>query len=194
MLHNRFHGMTIVRGTLDDVPAVLHLLDSRVKWLVSRGNVQQWGAAPLSESPKRIEQVKEIMTTDLGTWLAIKVADDKSTTDGEAPGVIVGAIGLGDCKKYPYVTPVSEPEIYVRLLVTDPEWAGIGIGEYLLEHTRNLANKEGVSLIRLDCYGGGEGKLIQYYESQGFERFESSVVEGWPSQVLALRLSGVKGE
>jgi GNAT superfamily N-acetyltransferase len=113
--------------------------------------------------------------------------------NGEAPGVIIGALAIGE--KMPYVTPVSEPELYVRLLVTDRQCAGNQIGKRLLDHARDLANKAGVSLLRVDCYAGGDGKLVQYYESQGFKRFASLNVEGkWPCQVLAQRLDEMEGE
>lgn len=188
-------------ATEDAVPAVLHLLDTAIKWLVSHDRTGQWGAAPFSENPRRAEQLKEFATTGHGLWLAVKVAADDTptlgqnhpqTTDGEAPGVIIGALALGD--KMPYVTPVSEPELYVRLLVTDRECAGSGIGKRLLDHARHLANRTGVSLLRVDCYAGGDGKLVRYYESQGFERFERLNSDGdWPCQVLAQRLDE-KGE
>lgn len=198
--------MAIVRGTVDAVPAVVHLLDTAVKWLVSRGGIGQWGAAPFSENPQRAEQLREFATTGLGLWLAIKVADDTAvlgqnrlsdinpqTMNGEPPGVIIGALALGE--RMPYVAPVSEPELYVRLLVTDRRWAGNQLGKRLLEHARDLANQAGVSLLRVDCYAGGDGKLVQYYESQGFKRFERLNLEGdWPCQVLAQRLDKVKGE
>jgi N-acetylglutamate synthase-like GNAT family acetyltransferase len=203
-IHHGSHDIAIVRGTVDDVPAVLHLLDTAVKWLVSRDRSGQWGAAPFSKNPRRAEQLREFATTGLGLWLAIKVDTpmldpnrlsniNPQTMNGEAPGVIIGALAVGE--KMPYVTPVSEPELYVRLLVTDRRWAGNKIGERLLEHARDLANGAGVSLLRVDCYAGGDGKLIQYYESQGFKRVERLNLEGdWPCQVLAQRLDEVKGE
>jgi GNAT superfamily N-acetyltransferase len=185
-----------VRATEDAAPPVLHLLDTAVKWLVSHDRTGQWGAAPFSENPRRAEQLKEFATTGHGLWLAVKVAADDTpilgqnqpqTTDGEAPGFVIGALALGE--KMPYVTPVSEPELYVRLLVTDREWAGSGIGKRLLDHARHLANRAGVSLLRVDCYAGGDSKLVRYYESQGFERFERLNSDGdWPCQVLAQRL------
>ena len=191
--------MAIVQGTVDDVPAVLDLLDTAVKWLASRDRGGQWGAAPFSENPKRAEQLREFATTGLGIWLAVEVADDMPILDqnrlsnGEAPGAIIGALAVGE--RMPYVTPVSEPELYVRLLVTDRRWAGKEVGKRLLDHARRLANGAGVSLLRVDCYAGGDGKLIQYYESQGFKRSESLNLEGhWPCQVLAQRLEEVKGE
>lgn len=205
-LHNSSQDIAIVRATVDAVPAVLHLLDTAVKWLVSRDRVGQWGAAPFSENPQRAEQLQVFTTTGLGLWLAVKVADDTTILDqnklsntnpqtitGDVPGVIIGAIAIGE--KMPYVPPVSEPELYVRLLVTDRQWAGNAVGKRLLEHARDLANGAGISLLRVDCYAGGDGKLIQYYESQGFKRSQSLNPKGdWPCQVLAQRLDEVEGE
>jgi GNAT superfamily N-acetyltransferase len=108
------------------------------------------------------------------------------------PGPIIGALAVGE--KMPYVPAISEPELYVRLLVSDRQWAGQKIGKRLLEHARDLANGAGASLLRVDCYAGGDGRLVQYYESQGFKRSERLDLEGdWPCQVLAQRLR-VKGE
>ncbi|KAJ5795162.1 Acyl-CoA N-acyltransferase [Penicillium paradoxum] len=198
-LQNGTPDIVIVRGTVDDTPAVLHLLDTAAKWLVSHGRAGQWGEASFSENPRRIEQIKEFATGGLGLWLAVKVSDGTTadpnqpttslltTTSGGAPGTILGALAVGD--RMPYVTPVSEPEAYVKLVITDRQWAGNGVGKRLLEHARDLANEAGASLLRLDCYAGGDGKLVQYYESQGFERSETLDVEGkWPCQVLAQRL------
>ncbi|CAG8117363.1 unnamed protein product [Penicillium olsonii] len=191
--------LAIVRGTVDSVPAVLEILDTTVEWLVSHGRSGQWGEAPFSQNPKRADQLREFATTGQGLWLAIKVDDTASpneASDFQAPaamhrnsisGVIVGALAVGE--KMPYVTPVSEPELYVRLLATDRQWAGRGIGTRLLEHARLLARQAEVSLLRVDCYAGNDGKLVRYYESQGFERSESLILqETWPCQVLAQRL------
>ncbi|KAL1863800.1 hypothetical protein Plec18170_000640 [Paecilomyces lecythidis] len=211
-IHNNSHNIAIVQAAEDAIPGVLHLLDTAIQWLVSHDRTAQWGAAPFSENPQRAEQLKEFATTGLGLWLAVKIVDDDTpmlpgpdrlsnsdninmqTANGDAIcGVIVGALALGE--RMPYVTPVSEPELYVRLLVTDRQWAGKGIGKRLLEHARELANRAGVSLLRVDCYAGGDGKLVQYYESQGFRRWERLNPKGdWPCQVLAQRLDEWKRE
>lgn len=187
-MNNGAHDITIVRGTVDAVQGVLHLLDTAVQWLVSHGRSGQWGAAPFSENPQRAEQLREFATTGHGLWLAIKVANDMpiqrqnqfsnikpQTMNREAPGVIVGALAIGD--RMPYVTPVSEPELYVRLLVTDRQCAGNQIGKRLLDHARDLASKADVSLLRVDCYAGGDGISVQYYESHGFKRSGSFRLE-----------------
>lgn len=190
-IHDGFEDIAIVRGTMDDGPAVFSLLDTAVEWLVSHGRTGQWGTAPFSGNPRRAEQLNEFATTGLGLWLAIRVVDG-TPMDRETPGSVVGALAVGD--RMPYVTPVSEPELYVRLLITDRQWAGKGVGKRLLEHARGLARGAGASLLRVDCYAGDDGKLVQYYESQGFEKFEALKVGVWPCQVLAQHLHDVKGE
>ncbi|KAJ5950328.1 uncharacterized protein N7479_008741 [Penicillium vulpinum] len=203
-IDNGSHDIAIVRGTVDDVPAVINLLDTAVKWLVSRGGIGQWGATPFSENPQRAEQLKESATTGHGLWLAIKVTDGTAmdqnqhsdippkAIEGEAPRSIIGAIAVGE--RMPYVAAVSEPELYVRLLVTDRQQAGNGIGKRLLEHARDLAKGAGISLLRVDCYAGGEGNLAKYYESQGFKPSERLDLEGWPCQVLVQHLHEAKEE
>lgn len=201
-IENDVYGIKIVRGTLKAVPSVLGLLDTAVKWLVSQDRTGQWGTTPFSENPRREEQLREFATTGHGLWLAVKIPNDTSmlghtqqsqAVKREALGVIVGALAVGE--RSPYVTPVSEPELYVRLLVTDRRCAGKHIGKRLLDHAYDLARKEGVSLLRVDCYAGGDGKLIRYYESQGFNRVELLNGEGgWPCQVLAQRLDQMNRE
>ncbi|KAJ5680631.1 hypothetical protein N7536_011770 [Penicillium majusculum] len=200
-IHNGSGEIAIVRATADDVPVVLNILDATVKWLVSRGETTQCGTTPFSEFPRHTKQLEEYTTTGLGIWLAIKVADDmpigqhqhSKGMNGGAPRTIIGALAIGE--RGSHIPPVSEPELYVRLVVTDRQWAGKGVGKRLLAHARDLANEVGVALLRVDCYAGGDGKLVQYYESQGFKRSGSFRLEsGWPGQVLAQQLHEVKGE
>ena len=48
-------------------------------------------------------------------------------------------------------------------------------------------------MLRVDCFAGGDGALVRYYEKQGFTRdveFAVPRVNGsdWPGQVLVQRL------
>ena len=169
--------MNIRRAGRDDVPVVLGLLDGATEWLVARGRTDQWGTEPHSTSPRRIAQITSFADDD-GLWVA------------EADGRVVGALAVGDAM--PYVRPAEEPELYVRLLVTDRESAGQNIGGVLLDHARELAREAGVGLLRVDCFAGGDGALVRYYETQGFTRTETFAVpvtgSEWPGQVLAQRL------
>ena len=125
-----------------------------------------------------------------GTWIAVD-SNPSTKTSGEDEELaiingVVGALTVGQAN--PYVKPATEPELYITFLITDRASAGKGIGTLLLEQARTLARETGVSLLRVDCYAGGGGRLVRYYESQGFERREAFEVEGWPGQVLVQRL------
>lgn len=164
-------------GDRDDVGAVLGLLDGATEWLVANGRTGQWGTEPHSTNPRRVEQITGF-ADDGGLWVA------------EDQGRVVGALAVGEAMSY--VAPATEPELYIRLLVTDRAARGSGIGRDLLEHARDLARELGVHLLRVDCFGGGDGALIRYYEKQGFARAEAFAVpvngSEWPGQVLTQRL------
>ncbi|TCO40598.1 N-acetylglutamate synthase-like GNAT family acetyltransferase [Kribbella antiqua] len=168
--------ISIRRAGHSDVPAVLALLDGATEWLVSRGRTDQWGTEPHSTNPRRIAQITGF--ADDGLWVA------------EADGRVVGALAVGAA--LPYVPPATEPELYVRLLVTDRESAGQGIGADLLDHARGLAREAGVGLLRVDCFAGGDGALVRYYEKQGFTRDAEFAVpvngSEWLGQILIQRL------
>ncbi|MNW16651.1 hypothetical protein D3C71_2155650 [compost metagenome] len=46
------------------------------------------------------------------------------------------------------------------------------------------AQSAGVRRLRVDCYGGGSGDLVRFYESCGYERIATFDVDGWPGQLL----------
>jgi GNAT superfamily N-acetyltransferase len=169
--------LTIRPGRPDDVPTVLALLDQATEWLVSLGRTDQWGTEPHSTNPRRIAQIGEFARGG-GLWLA------------ESDGRAFGSMSVGDAA--PHVPPADEPELYVQLLVTDRAAKGSGVGAALLEHARELARQRGLRLLRVDCFAGGDGALVRYYEQQGFTRTEIFTVPVgdrlWPGQVLAQRL------
>jgi GNAT superfamily N-acetyltransferase len=170
--------MTIRRAGRDEVPAVLALLDGATEWLVARGRTDQWGTAPHSTSPRRVEQISGF-AADGGLWV------------GTANHRVVGALAVGAALDY--VPPAAEPELYVRLLVTDRASAGQNLGGKLLDHARDLAREAGVRQLRVDCFAGGDGALVRYYEKQGFTRDAEFAVPrvndvDWPGQVLIQHL------
>lgn len=169
--------ITIRQAGHSAVPEVLALLDGATEWLVARGRTDQWGTEPHSTNPRRIAQISSF-ADDGGLWLA------------EQDGRVVGALAVGAAM--PYVPAADEPELYVRLLVTDRASAGQGIGGTLLDHARELARAAGVGLLRVDCFAGGDGALVRYYEKQGFTREAEFAVpvndSEWPGQILFQRL------
>jgi GNAT superfamily N-acetyltransferase len=165
---------TIRKGGPQDVPVILAMLDGAVEWLVSRGSTQQWGTEPWSARPKAVAQVGEIVRS--GTpWLA--------ELDGRPVGTLTLTPHPGS-----YIEPADEPEVYVHLLVTDRRYKGRGIGAALLAHAVEETRRQGVELLRVDCYAGSGGALVDFYRRNGFTPTETFTVGEWPGQVLARRV------
>ncbi|MDG4767297.1 GNAT family N-acetyltransferase [Solwaraspora sp. WMMD406] len=168
-------------GTEADVPAVLALLDGAVRWLVEQGRTGQWGTEPQSTNPRRIAMATQ-WARDGDLVMACT-----PTADGER---VVGVLAVGAARSY--VPPVNEPELYVNLLLTDRRWAGRGIGGRLLDEARRIAVERRATLLRVDCYAGGDRALVRYYERAGFtaaEPFTINQPDGpWPGQILSQRI------
>lgn len=167
---------TLRPGTVQDAPVLLGLFDDAVAWLAEQGLPGQWGTTPFSAVPERVAACRR--------WAG------QGLVVAEYAGVPVGALVLGE--RTPYVPPVSEPELYVQVLVTSRRPGARGAGAALLAHAKERARAEGAALLRVDCYAGSGGRLVRYYESQGFVRTETFTVDRpdgtpWPGQVLAHR-------
>lgn len=163
-------------GSVDDLAATVRLFDANVAWLTERGREGQWGDQPWTGEPDRERFVRDILTAG-DVWVAV-------VDDADPAGVLVVS---GNAP--PYVEPAGEPELYVLLLIADPRLRGAGVGAALLAHARSVATDRGVDLVRVDCWAGGDGRLVEYYESQGFRRTSAFDSDGWIGQVLELRLS-----
>ncbi|MET9291047.1 GNAT family N-acetyltransferase [Streptomyces sp. NPDC003077] len=163
-------------GSLDDAPAVLDLLDSAVTWMNSRGNTEQWGTTPYSRKPGGVARIERYMT-------------ENTPYIAEWHGAPVGALVLdsGPSPQMP-IAPAGEPERYVRLLVSDRRHAGQGIGAALLAHAAEETRRAGVELLRVDCWAGGGGELVAFYERNGFTPTDRFLSGTWPGQVLARRV------
>ncbi|GHF06219.1 MULTISPECIES: GNAT family N-acetyltransferase [Streptomyces] len=164
-------------GGLADAPAILDMLDAAVAWMNARGNTEQWGTTPYSQKPGGVERV-ERYTTENVPYIA------------ELNGRTVGALVLdsGPSPQMP-IAPAGEPERYVRLLVSDRRHAGRGIGAALLDHAAEETRRAGVELLRVDCWAGGGGELVAFYERNGFTPTDRFMVDAWPGQILARRVA-----
>ncbi|HVV22653.1 MAG TPA: GNAT family N-acetyltransferase [Pseudonocardiaceae bacterium] len=163
--------MNIRPASTADLPALLAMADDAVRWLVSCGRTGQWGDQPWSTRPKLVQRATSLLSED-EAWL------------GEIAGEPAGFVVVGDTP--PHIPAVAEPETYVRFLITSRSHTGAGVGATLLDHVRARAR---TPLLRIDCWAGGDGHLIRYYESAGFTPTTRFDVHGWPGQVLAQRLS-----
>ncbi|WP_327342026.1 GNAT family N-acetyltransferase [Streptomyces europaeiscabiei] len=170
------HGIRIRPGAPADAPAILGMLDAAVAWMNERGNTEQWGTIPYSRRPDGVGRV-ERYTTENTPYIA------------ELDGTPVGALVLdsGPSPQMP-IAPAGEPERYVRLLVSDRRHAGRGIGAALLAHAAEETRRAGVRLLRVDCWAGGGGQLVAFYERNGFTPTDRFLSDTWPGQVLARRV------
>jgi ribosomal protein S18 acetylase RimI-like enzyme len=203
-------GIIIRQATLEDIPGIALLMDIAIEWLGSEGRTGQWGTEKASENPERIKQLTEFVKSG-GTWVLVDTnaadtatanADDEPHYQGEGAvesgggqtrnrtlrGIIGALTVSSDAELKPWITPATEPELYISFLITHRAWNGRGTGKRLMEQARKLARAGGVSLLRVDCYAGDDGKLIKYYESQGFEKTDAFEERGWKGQILAQRL------
>jgi GNAT superfamily N-acetyltransferase len=165
-------GCRIRVGRDADLPAWLDLFDAAVGWLVATGRHGQWGSRPLSEAPAFQERVRG--------WLRAGGARVAEIGDR-----LVGAVQLGPAPAY--APAADRPEIYVEGLVVDRSEAGSGIGAALLRAAVDEARLAGLQQVRLDCWAGGDGGLVRYYDRLGFVRDRRIEVGAWTGQVLVCR-------
>jgi GNAT superfamily N-acetyltransferase len=157
-----------------DVGNVLGLFDEAIEWFKTFGNTRQWGVEPFSQQPRQVDRVTGWLEAR-GAWMA------------ELPGIATaGVLVLG--AKHDYIPAVKEDELYVRLLLGSRRSVAKGTGRALLAFADRQARITGVSLLRVDCYNGGTGRLAQFYESCGYERTEQFHVGEWPGQILQRRV------
>lgn len=160
----------IRRASAADAPAVLQVFDEVIAWFVDKGNDAQWGTEPWSASPRRVVQVTDACAMP-GAWVV------------EAPeGRILAALVLGE--SMPYVPAASGPEMYVRLLIAARDKRARGLGRHLLAFADDRARSAGIKRLRVDCYAGGTGELVRFYQSCGYDRLSRFELEGWPGQLL----------
>ncbi|MFJ2746554.1 MULTISPECIES: GNAT family N-acetyltransferase [unclassified Streptomyces] len=175
-MNDTTHDLRIRPGGPADAPAVLDMLDTAVAWMNARGNTEQWGTTPYSQKPGGVARVDRYLT-------------ENTPYIAESAGAPVGVLVLdsGPSPQMP-IAPAAEPERYVRLLVSDRRRAGLGIGAALLAHAAEETRRAGVGLLRVDCWAGGGGELVAFYERNGFTPTEPFLSGAWPGQVLARRL------
>lgn len=156
-----------------DTGAVFALLDAAVAWLVEIGREGQWGPRPWSEIPTAVERVEYRISAGQ-LYVAVDDGDNEDAGEGKN-GELLGVIAY-EPEPPLYVArlwdpddarPV-EPQIYITNFVGSRSPQGRGVGARLLDHARATARARGISLLRLDCYAGGDGALPRYYEKAGY--------------------------
>lgn len=174
VLRSRCVELRIRPGGPADQQSLLSLFDEAVSWLTARGLEGQWGSQPWSERPERQQLVLE-MTTNPGFTVAELGPDP------------VGALIISDSPP-PYVPAASEPDLYIDLLLVSRRYKGRGIGAALLDHARTECLNRDRTLLRVDCWAGGNRELVRYYEGAGFTPTDAFRQGDWPGQLLVQQL------
>jgi GNAT superfamily N-acetyltransferase len=175
-LYRYFVTIHLRPGGIDDEQPLIGLFDEAVLWLTERGLSGQWGSQLWSERPEKRDRIASLAVS-LGTTVA------------QLGNEVVGALEVNEVS--PSYAPVTNgPGLYVDLLLTSRRFVGEGIGTALLDHARADCLARGLSLLRVDCWAGGQQRLVRYYESAGFTATELFDRNGWPGQLLVQRLTG----
>lgn len=85
----------------------------------------------------------------------------------------------------------------MHLLLTTRDRAYRGLGARLLEEAKKEARNRGIALLRLSCYAGPDGGLVQWYEKMGFSRNPPEVIPvpnwdsggPWPKAVMEMKVA-----
>ena len=139
-------------GNADDEQSLLGLFDEAVLWLTDRGLSGQWGNQPWSERPETKERVANL-------------ASSSGFTVAEVGDEVVGALEVSEVSPS-YAPKTDEPGMYIVLLLASRRFIGQGIGTALLDYARTDCLARGLSLLRVDCWAGGQQQLVRYYNPQ----------------------------
>ncbi|KAK4551517.1 hypothetical protein LTR86_011124 [Recurvomyces mirabilis] len=198
------------RTTRGDGELLIQMFDSQLPWLQSIGSGDQWGSSFIRDDPaKKAKYHAKVHQSEVSEqqqwspqWTGVYIAERKQALsnpkDREAEVVPVAALIL-EAKSADYVRPVlleqdeKDPFLYLAYLLTDRTAIdlGKGAGAALILHAKVEARRLGLSRICMDCWSGNGGKLVQYYERQGFKSLGSfglNKLDDWPGEVLEMRI------
>ena len=187
-----------------DLAPVLAMFDGIMEWLVAQGRTAQWGTEPWSKRRELVQRVEDRIARG-----ELRVAVEPRPAVGDAGGAgggrgggaraggdegegadedVLGVVSFsGQCSDY--VSSPPEPELFINLLGTSRQAKGRNVGGVLIEESRAEARRRGLRLVRVDCFAGDDGRLRDWYLSQGFEAVEPFTVRrpeqpDWPGMLL----------
>ncbi|KAK1757078.1 hypothetical protein QBC47DRAFT_378370 [Echria macrotheca] len=196
-----------------DAHYILSAFDSCIPHLATIGSATQWGSEPFSSRPNILSRpVSAIAAAE--TYRTKGEGDPVRVFIIEVPGgpeqenIQLGA-AIYKANWFPeYIK--SQPQfrdavkaqkkwMYLDMLVTEfsarTEGKRKGAGAALVRRGREWAREEGFDVMYVDCWAGNEGKLVRFYESQGFKRVGAFEVEKpdtgekWPGMFLKMDLT-----
>ncbi|KAK1753898.1 hypothetical protein QBC47DRAFT_32015 [Echria macrotheca] len=169
----------------DDLNFLVAAFDSTLPHLATIGSGAQWGSIPFSQREGTYEQeLKDLRAAEAyrltreGPEFRILIAEAKDGNDKYIP---VGWTTLRGEYLSPYlleasaldhVTKTAKNYLFMYVLVTDFRAGALrkGVGAALVQYAKAWAEELGKDVFYVDCWGGNDGKLIKFYEAQGFSR------------------------
>ncbi|OAQ97096.1 hypothetical protein LLEC1_04176 [Akanthomyces lecanii] len=173
-------------ATVADADFIIGAFDSVIPVLIAAGNVGQWGTelfsdkAGFSDSTREdLAQSERFRTTGQGERIRTFVAEAHESRASVAfitirEGHFSQHISsLGALK-----AAVDEADSlpggfsYIDVLIADqrvPQDQRKGAGAALIEHVKQHTREIGARDVYVDCWSGGDGKLVQYYHSVGLK-------------------------
>ena len=148
----------------DDVDAAVAILDAASQWLLARG-IRQWTTA----YPRALYQELQDRGENFGLFDGGRLA---------AIVTLTGAPPEWDAEL------VGQSVRWISKLAVAPDCHGRGFGRAALEHALQQLRREDANRAWLDCRNG---PLVSFYESLGFERVTTKVVQ-FPDVTLELVL------
>ncbi|KAK5657419.1 hypothetical protein OQA88_2991 [Cercophora sp. LCS_1] len=194
-----------------DAKFITAAFDSSLPFQASIGSGAQWGEQPFSEvdgflakQEQTIHDANHYRLTGEGNSCHVWIAEVECEADGERKVVRVGTAHARANDWPSYVSTqehledvISEAKNFTFLvfLVSDFTTGDLrkGAGAALIQHVKAIAEEEGRSVVFVDCWAGNDGKLVQYYEAQGFKKIGNfSVVrpnkDPWPGALFRMDL------
>lgn len=184
----------------NDDSFLLACFDSQIKWLPSVGAGDQWGSNPISHDKDLQQKYRKYVQTsqdcERQPWspdscrVYIAEANDQDGKAVPVAGLILTA------KSSDYVQPTipeqdqTDPFVYMPLLISDRERGVLskGAGVALIEFAKKEIVNFGFKRLCCDCWSGNDRKLVQFYENKGFKYIGKFDDDGWPGEVIELRL------
>ncbi|XWW96054.1 hypothetical protein V2A60_004024 [Cordyceps javanica] len=197
-------------ATVVDTDFIIGAFDSVIPVLIAAGNVGQWGTELFSEKDGFLDSTRDDLLqserfrmTGQGERIRIFVAGANDSRDLVAfitvrEGHFSQHISsLGALKPY-----VDEAEslrggyTYIDVLIADQrveQSARRGAGAALIEHVKRHTRKNGARDVYVDCWSGGDGKLVQYYHGIGFKsiaplEFKKKDGSTWTGTLMHMQL------
>jgi ribosomal protein S18 acetylase RimI-like enzyme len=154
--------LLVRRAQLQDMPAIIGLIDEASRWLGREVGTDQW-QRPWPDRAARDQRIYRGIKSDR-TWM---VEDPSRREDDPHRLVATVTCGRGGNKKLWKQPERNEPALYISRLIVSRRQAGRGVGAGLINWAGLRGRASGAEFIRIDVWTTNYA-LQNYYKAQGF--------------------------